>query len=247
MFNIRNFVITLITKVRRFFRLFITRFDRESIARIYIKGKGIEIGALHSPLRVSKLARVTYLDRMSMSDLRKQYPELNSKKLVPIDIIDDGEKLSKIADATQDFVIANHFLEHCQNPMGTIENILRVLKKGGILYLSIPDKRFSFDKGRPVTSISHLLQDYREGPEWSKKQHFDEWTRYINKIQGKAEIEERIGYLMKQDYSIHYHAWTQTEMLELMVTLKKELYFYFEVEFISKNIDEVIIILRKSS
>jgi hypothetical protein len=52
---------------------------------------------------------------------------------------------------------------------------------------------------------------------------------------------------MKQDYSIHYHAWTQTEMLELMVTLKKELYFYFEVEFISKNIDEVIIILRKSS
>ena len=119
MFNIRNFVIALASKMRRFLRLFIAHFDRESIARMYIKGKGIEIGALHTPLCVSKSAQVTYLDRMSIPDLKKHYPELNSKNLVPIDIIDDGERLSKIPDSTQDFVIANHFLEHCQNPIGT--------------------------------------------------------------------------------------------------------------------------------
>ena len=37
--------------------------------------------------------------------------------------MDDGERLATIADATQDFVIANHFLEHCQDPLGALGNM----------------------------------------------------------------------------------------------------------------------------
>jgi SAM-dependent methyltransferase len=247
MFNARNFLGTLASKVRKLLKLFVTHFDRESIARIYIKGKGIEIGALHAPVRVSKSAQVTYLDRLPISELRKQYPELNSKKLMPVDIIDDGEKLLKIGDATQDFVIANHFLEHCQNPIGTIENILRVLKKGGILYLSIPDKRFSFDKGRPVTAIEHLLRDYNKGPDWSKRQHFEEWTKYVGMITDVAEVEQQVLSLMRSDYSIHYHAWTQTEIIELILIMKKRLNFEFELELLATHDEEVIAILKKSA
>jgi len=247
MFNIRNFASSLASRIRRFLWLFVIRLDRESIARIYIKGKGIEIGALHSPLRLSKSAHVLYLDRMSIPDLRKQYPELNSKNLVPIDIIDDGEKLSKVPDSSQDFVIANHFLEHCQNPIGTIENILRVLRKGGMLYLSIPDKRYSFDKDRPVTSIEHLLRDYSDGPDWSKRQHFAEWTKYVGMIKDAAEAEQHIFSLMCSDYSIHYHAWTQTEIIELILIMKKRLNFKFEVELLVTNEKEFIVILKKNA
>jgi predicted SAM-dependent methyltransferase len=243
--HIRDNALKLASNIRKFFKLCVARLDRESIAKMYIKGKGIEIGALHNPIRLPKSANITYVDRMSITALRKQYPELSSKELVDVDIIDDGEHLFKIKDSSQNFVIANHFLEHCQNPIGAIRNMLRVLKKGGVVYLSIPDKRYSFDADRPVTSIGHLLKDYQKGPEWSKKQHFEEWTRYIDKIQSEAEIEARISHLMKLDYSIHYHTWTQTEMLELMVTLKKK--FHFEVELVLKNMDEVIIILRKDS
>jgi predicted SAM-dependent methyltransferase len=246
MFNVRNFVRTLASNVRRFLKIFVTHLDRESIARIYIKGKGIEIGALHSPLRVSKSTQVTYLDRMSIPDLKKQYPELKNKKLVPIDIMDDGEKLSKVPDSSQDFVIANHFLEHCQNPIGTIENILRVLRRGGILYLSIPDKRYSFDKDRPVTSIEHLLRDYSDGPDWSKREHFEEWTKYVGMITDAVEREQQVRSLMRSDYSIHYHAWTQVEIIELIFVMKKRLNFKFELELLATHDDEVIAILKKS-
>jgi predicted SAM-dependent methyltransferase len=51
---------------------------------------------------------------------RKLYPELKSRKFIEPDIIDDGEKLSRIEDASQDFIIANHFLEHCEDPIGTV-------------------------------------------------------------------------------------------------------------------------------
>jgi len=84
--------------------------DREVIAKTYIRGDGIEIGALHYPTKVSRRARVRYVDRMSVPDLRKHYPELNLLKLVHVDIVDDGERLETIGDLTQDFVIANHLL-----------------------------------------------------------------------------------------------------------------------------------------
>jgi len=101
---------------------------RGLIARKYIKGSGLEIGGLHS-----SLAKVTYVDRQSTSELRKIYPYFH--KLVDVGIVDDGEQLATIQDTTQDFVIGNHFLEHCQNPLFAIENMLRVLKSQGILYL----------------------------------------------------------------------------------------------------------------
>jgi predicted SAM-dependent methyltransferase len=246
MHTIKNIVITLVRNIRRFCKFFAAKFDRESIACMYIKGRGIEIGALHSPLQLPKSVKAKYIDRMSTFELKKQYPELKSKEFLNVDIIDDGEHLSKIKDSTQDFVIANHFLEHCQNPIGAIGNMLRVLKNGGVLYLSIPDKRYSFDADRPQTSIDHILRDYQEGPEWSKEQHFDEWTRYIANIKDAGEADRYMVHLMNIDYSIHYHAWTQTEIIELVATLKKKFSFGFEVELIFKNIGEVIIILKKT-
>ncbi|NET62712.1 MAG: class I SAM-dependent methyltransferase [Symploca sp. SIO2E6] len=101
---------------------------RRQIAWHYLSGKGIEIGALHSPLEVPPHAQVHYVDRLSVAELRKQYPELAEHELVEVDIIDDGETLPSMADASVDFVIANHMIEHCQDPIGTIEHHLRVLK-----------------------------------------------------------------------------------------------------------------------
>lgn len=46
------------------------------------------------------------------------------------DIVDDGECLSKVGDFSQDFVIANHVLEHFEDPIKGFRNMLRVLKHG---------------------------------------------------------------------------------------------------------------------
>ncbi len=114
------------------------KIDREFIADMFIRGEGIEIGALDMPLRVPRSAKVKYVDRLRAEDLRKQYPKLNDKQLVQTDIIADGEKLESLADSTQDFVIANHFVAHGQDPLVAVLNMLRVLKPGGILYLAVP-------------------------------------------------------------------------------------------------------------
>ena len=57
-------------------------------------------------------------------DYASQYlTSSRTEPFVPVGCIDDGERLGKIADASQDFVIANHFLEHCQDPILALLNI----------------------------------------------------------------------------------------------------------------------------
>lgn len=245
MFSIRKFAWNTVQKIRKIMGLFVLTIDRNAVSATYLKGNGIEIGALHNPLKMSEKACVSYLDRMSVVDLRIQYPELAKEKLVEVDIVDDGETLATVADESQDFVIANHFIEHTQNPLLAIANMFRVLKIDGVLYIALPDKRYSFDVDRPVTTIVHLLRDFSEGPEWSRKGHFEESVQFVNNVKNPNEREELVKKLMAMDYSIHFHVWTQKEMIELVLFLKT--IHTFEIELILKTGKEQIFILRKTS
>lgn len=219
---------------------------RDLIASTYLNGAGIEIGALHNPLRVPGHVKVKYVDRMRAEELRKQYPELNTQNLVNIDVVDDGEKLANFKDQSLDFVIANHFLEHSQDPIVTVSNQLRVLNPNGILYLALPDKRYTFDIDRPVTSFEHMVKDFEEGPGWSRRKHFEEWATFVNKTQGEAEIERRTNELLEIDYSIHFHVFTASEIVEFFPRLKRYVKYAFETELMFKNNTEVIVILRRT-
>ncbi|HCV31742.1 MAG TPA: methyltransferase type 11 [Microcoleaceae bacterium UBA9251] len=219
---------------------------RRDIAFQYLSGEGIEIGALHAPLEVPAGVKVHYVDRMSVSDLRKQYPELATVNLVEADIVDNGETLSSIADNSWDFVIANHMIEHCQNPIGTLENFLRVLKPGGLVYMGVPDKRHTFDIDRPLTSLDHLVRDYNEGPEWSKLGHYEEFIRLVDKSP-EEQVAARMQHLLDIDYSIHFHVWTAESFPELLEYCQKQLGFCFTIEFSQENSMEVIMILRKTA
>ncbi len=240
--NVAKTIVLYVRKVSTRFRAL----DREAVAAHYLKGAGLEIGALHNPLIIPGNARVRYVDRMSVKELRRQYPELASERLTEPDIIDDGERLSTVAAESQDFVVANHFLEHCENPIQTLYNFLRVLKVGGILYMCIPDKRYTFDKDRPVTPFDHLERDYREGPAWSRLQHFEEWVELMEKVSPPEKARERVNGLMAMNYSIHFHVWTQSELLEFVRKLRDEIRMGIELELFLKLGGEVLIVLRKA-
>ncbi len=216
--------------------------DREALASIYLTGNGIEVGALHNPLRVPAYVNVQYVDLKQPEELQKFYVGVTNIKAP--DILTDGETLAGVGDESQDFVIANHFIEHCQDPIGTIENFLRVLKPKGILFLTIPDKRFTFDVRRPPTTFEHLLKDYREGGEWSRFLHHEEAHRLILGVTDEKQIRRH----MEGMADTHYHVWTQTEMLEMIVRLRKELAFDFDLEaFVNVPPLEAVLIIRKSA
>lgn len=228
-----------------------SKINRLGIASNFIKGDGIEIGALNYPLRVPKHAAVKYVDRISREEHLKIFPEYRLSDMVAVDIIGDGETLDCIADGTQDFVIANHFIEHCQNPVMTIENMFRVLRKNGVIFMCIPDKRYTFDVDRENTPIDHFKRDYTEGPEWSEHLHYEDFVRktiWSKDVKTDQDILKVIKHLKDINFSIHFHVWSHPTMIDFFQMLRHDLKFPFEIEMTvapHNGSNEGIFILRK--
>lgn len=219
---------------------------RKKVAERCLRGQGIEIGALHHPLCVPEQAQVRYVDRLSVDGLRHHYPELNTYNLVPVDVVDDGEKLHQIPDGSLDFIIANHFLEHTENPLGTIRKHLRKLRKGGTIYYAIPDKRYSFDTDRELTSFTHLVVDDLVGVRISRKRHYRQWTRHVLKEHDVRQVREKTRKLIRANYSIHFHVWDETAFRRFLERARLYLRNAFSIEQYLGNVTEVIAILKKT-
>jgi glycosyltransferase involved in cell wall biosynthesis len=213
---------------------------RDYLSAKYIFGQGIEIGALHNPINVSSDIKVKYVDRSNLEALKAHYPELANAgcNFVDVDIIDDGETLSKIEKESQDFVIANHFIEHCEDPIRTFQNHLRVLKPGGILYMAVPDKTLTFDRDRPVTTTEHMVTDYLQGPETSREAHFYEWVTLVLKAP-EHELEPKVRHLMETKYSIHFHVFTPESFLNFIFSVKEYIGIPFELRHFCRNEEEI--------
>ena len=219
-------------------------FDRKTwLGCQYLYGQGLEIGALNAPLVVLPWVKVKYLDRLTVSQLRQQYPELASYPLSPVDILDNGETLKTLKKNSLDFLIAHHFLEHCQDPLGTMVNHLRVLKPGGILYLAIPDKNHNVDSLIPPTSLNHLIADHQD-PKHSYQKHIYNWAYYVDKKRGQA-LSNHINHLININYSIHFHQWTRKELKELLDYLQKKKHLPFVTKEFIFNQKEYLLILKK--
>jgi len=219
---------------------------REFLAYHYLRGTGLEVGALDKPMKIPKGVKVKYVDRMDHDELLRQYPELSGKKLVDIDIVTDGETLREVANESQDFLIASHFLEHCEDPIATLKNFLRVCKPAGILFIALPDKRYTFDRDRPETTYEHLLRDHRMGAAESRRDHFREWVRYVDR-KSELEVESESSRLQAMSYSIHFHVFTGPSMTKILERLREEEGMEFEMEAYLQNGDEFVSILRKRS
>ena len=234
----------LAARVRAAPRLIRFGLRRRRLARRYLRGAGLEIGALHSPLPLPAGAHVRYVDRMDRIGLREHYPELDDHKLVEVDVIDDGERLSSQPDASADFIIANHFIEHTEDPLGTIESHLRVLRPGGILYMAVPDRRRTFDSLREPTPLEHVVRDHEQGPAGSRRGHQEEWARLVERVPPE-QVQARADALERADYSIHYHVWDPAGFTQLLEHARDRRELPFAVESLTSNEHEFVAILRR--
>ena len=216
---------------------------RRAVSKFYLRGQGIEIGALHRPLPVPMGTKVSYVDRYDRENLRREYPELRSYNLVKVDITDDGEQLLKIASSSLDFIIANHFLEHCRNPLGTLQTFLDKIKTNGILYIIVPDKRFTFDSRRDITSFNHIVGDYLGKN--SDDPHFLEAVAGGKPTKITSDLKKKATELKMSKYSIHYHVWDFNAYADFLLKAQDFFENAFETLVLMHNGDEIISVLKK--
>lgn len=215
---------------------------RAMVAKRFIAGSGIEIGALHNPMVVENNTTVRYIDHLTHNQLRVHYPELAHATFVDAQI-DDGEKLTTIPDNTQDFVIASHVFEHFQDPIGSLKNFVRVLRPGGYIFIAIPNRREIFDRDRPATTIDHLILDHTEGPQRSYELHLREYATLHQGLTAEADIAALIERYKRSGFSIHYHCWDKMEFFKFLVYQLSEQ--PLDMEYFDGMNAEIYAVLRK--
>jgi SAM-dependent methyltransferase len=219
--------------------------NRAMFARSFCGGSGIEIGALHHPIRLPAGARVRYVDRMTRDQLYAHYQELRQENLVPVDIVDDGETLATLPDGREDFVVACQFIEHCHHPVRALVNMLRVVKDGGFVVLTVPDKWQSFDKDRPITTNQHLLDECLHGTEGTARDHYREYARLVDGVADARGIEEVVDGYLRRNQSIHWHVWDPEAFLGFLLFFRERLRLPYRIFATMLNGSELMVALQK--
>lgn len=179
---------------------------RWPLARRYVRGTGIECGALQNPLRVRRGTRVLYVDRLGPAEARRHYPELATHRLTRPHVIGDVHRLP-IADGGVDFYIGNHLLEHAEDAIAGLAEMLRVVRPGGVVYVSVPDAGNPLDRGRGPTPLSHHVADHDPGLDRSTatRAHYAEYVASAHRTLAAPERTALVERYLAQRYSIHFH------------------------------------------
>lgn len=222
---------------------------RAALAEVYIRGEGLEVGAFNSPLPVPEGVKVRYVDIAPAEELEGHVEEFRGRErgleIVKPDLVDDAQTLATLPDESQDFVIACHIIEHTEDPIGAVGNWLRVLKPGGILFVAIPDKRFTFDVERDATPFEHLLRDHEDGPAWSRQGHYEEVARLVMGVGDERKVKEFAEQNQEHVGHTHFHVWTQADMFEMFAALRKRVGLEFDVLASAAAGNETIFVLKK--
>jgi SAM-dependent methyltransferase len=186
----------------------------------HLTGRGLEIGALGNPMPLPHASEVLYSDVLLPEQVDAMYPGSRHP-----DIISDSERFDGVADGTFDFIVANHVLEHVTDPIGAIAEWHRVLKPGGLLMISLPDKRYTFDRSRRRTPLAHLEADHHSSadPQVRNECHLLEWAEHVERLEpGSLAFDEWVAEQQRRGFAVHNHVWVLQDVLELLEHLRDQ-------------------------
>jgi SAM-dependent methyltransferase len=132
-------------------------------------GLGLEIGPSHNPVAPKREGyRVQIVDHLSREQLKEKYRghNVDLENIEEVDFVSKGDDLSRLVGSRKhyDWIIACHVVEHMPDLVGFLNECDELLKDGGALSLAVPDKRYCFDRFRPITGISRIIDSHLSKP-----------------------------------------------------------------------------------
>ncbi len=135
--------------------------------------RGIEVAPYHSPLASKAQGyNCLTLDIFNFEQLRENArndPNVRDKihRIESVDIVASATDLEAAVAArgeleSFDYILSSHNFEHLPNPIRFLNACGAVLKKDGLLTMAIPNKRFTFDYSRALSSFANFYRAFHE-------------------------------------------------------------------------------------
>jgi SAM-dependent methyltransferase len=192
---------------------------RERISMRWLRGNGLEIGPGATPLTLYGDARVAVAD----IDRSLSY---GGSKLDYSFTLDDLDIGGAVPLGQFDFVVCSHVMEHLDSLFRGIENALKLVRPGGVVYIAVPCKNFDQDRELiPDYGLDHHQRDYGE-PGHSNVEHDAVVLGQLRKAQAGGGTHDELGRDFREwikanalppetryawhRHSYNYHGWTAT-------------------------------------
>lgn len=129
-------------------------------------GHGLEIGPLASPIADPASADVQFVDIIDRDELVAHFegdPAVDCDEIPEIHYwLKGSDGIRTLSEAVApgapfDWVVAAHVVEHIPDLVSWFAELASVLRGGGHVVLTVPDRRFSFDILRPGTTTGQVL------------------------------------------------------------------------------------------
>ena len=228
----------------------------------FFDGEGLDVGPADKPFIDNPLVRnlkVKYVDHHKPEKLKELFSEIEDFHPVQPDYICDisGRGLEFAANESYDFIIYSHIFEHVANPFFILKEAHRVLKTGGVLYLSVPDGRYSDDRGRRLTSYDELMTLYKNDVREVSDDYVHAYlaSPVISKVEWVKEFlanppaDPSPVYEHCRERSFHVHVWDNVVFFQHMdrfFTESKLACSLLDLEVYENNRYENILILQKT-
>jgi SAM-dependent methyltransferase len=216
----------------------------------FVKNKvGLEIGGPSGPFRDSGILPLyRYVERMDNAVYSASTPFTwcdssaseflyHPRKPSGRNMICEATDLRGLPDASYDFVLSSHSLEHTANPIKALKEWQRVARPGGAIIVILPHYQHFADHRRRPTPVGHMLEDYARGTDESDETHFEEIIELtdlnympplnrlharITRLWGKTSQHPAVGIFdewTRRNFThraSHHHVFDETNSRELL-------------------------------
>ena len=190
--------------------------EHRDIVPRYLREPGVEIGAFTAPIPG---IQPVYVDRFA------EY----AGQRTGAEYFGDACELPFHNDSLR-YVATSHVLEHVANPLAALREWHRVLRHGGIIYMVLPDRRKSFDRDRPLTPVTHMLEDFQRGTTQVDATHIDDFVSRVTfaefwantpperERETREQLAEKYHHAVKHgnEINIHFHVFESSVALNLI-------------------------------
>lgn len=140
---------------------------------------GVQIRPFLSLAQLPANCSLVLVDAQSRAELVQAFAEIPAEQFLEVQQVCNLDQ-QDLPMTAQDFIICHDELSRVANPIKVLQRLFASLKSGGYLIVSVPNKKHTFNRYRPLSTFADLQRRYEIGQTEVDDEEYAEFLRHAH-------------------------------------------------------------------